>query len=70
MRLDLSYNDLGNSHEELSWLAKLTNLQALDVHSTKFQADGIPSYLGKLTDMRKLFLCLFCCDGWIGCQCP
>ena len=65
LKLDLSYNDLDNAHEELNWLAKLTNLRGLDVHSTNFQADGIPSYLGELTDMRKLFVCLYVVIYWL-----
>jgi hypothetical protein len=59
--LDLSFNDLDNSYDELSWLAELTNLQILDVHETNFQADGIPSYLRQLADLRKLFLSLYVC---------
>jgi hypothetical protein len=61
LSLILSYNDLENSYEQLSWLAELTNLRALDVQSTYFQADGIPSYLGNLKEMRKLLvsLCIY-----------
>jgi hypothetical protein len=64
LSLDLSYNDVDNADEELFWLAELTNLRAMNVKSTNFQAHGIPSYLGKLTDMRELFVCPYVAMDW------
>lgn len=59
LALDVSSNSIENADEELRWIGELTNLRLLNMEDTNVKADGIPSYIGKLTDMRKSFIA-FC----------
>lgn len=53
LSLELDDNELINEDQELRWMGKLSNLRLLDFEDTGFTADGIPSYIGRLTDLRK-----------------
>ena len=53
LALDISRNEIDNADEELKWIGELTNLRLLNMEDTNVRADGIPSYIGKLTDMRE-----------------
>jgi len=54
LALELSDNELNNENQQLRWIAKLSKLRLLDFEDTAFTADGIPSYIGELTDLRIL----------------
>ncbi|CAJ1947851.1 unnamed protein product [Cylindrotheca closterium] len=55
LALQLGDNDrLFNKDQELRWLGQLSLLRLLDVRDTGFTNGGIPSYIGRLTDLRIL----------------
>ena len=53
LALELDDNELINEDQELRWMGQLSKLRLLDFEDTGFTADGIPSYIGRLTDLRK-----------------
>lgn len=53
LALEISDNELTNEDQQLRWIGKLTTLRLLDFEDTDFTADGIPTYIGELTDLRK-----------------
>mmetsp|Transcript_5144 Transcript_5144/g.12296 ORF Transcript_5144/g.12296 Transcript_5144/m.12296 type:complete len:487 (-) Transcript_5144:56-1516(-) len=54
LALELDDNELINEDQELRWMGQLSKLRLLDFEDTGFTADGIPSYIGRLTDLRIL----------------
>jgi hypothetical protein len=51
MALELGDNNVINANQELKWMGELTKLKLLDLEDTGFTANGIPSFIGKLTDL-------------------
>lgn len=58
LALELGDNNVINSDQELKWMGQLTKLKLLDVEDTGLTANGIPSYIGLLTDLRTFSLLL------------
>lgn len=56
LALEVDDNELINEDQELRWIGQMSKLRMLDFEDTGFTADGIPSYIGRLTDLRKFTL--------------
>ncbi|CAJ1953733.1 unnamed protein product [Cylindrotheca closterium] len=54
LALELDDNELINEDQELRWIGQMSKLRLLDFEDTGFTAEGIPSYIGRLTDLRIL----------------
>jgi hypothetical protein len=52
LALEMGDNNVINANQELRWMGQLTKLNLLDIQDTGFTANGIPSFIGLLTDLR------------------
>jgi len=52
--LDISGNPFSNIHSDFSWMSNLAKLTHLDLHSSKLQANGVPSQLAALVELEYL----------------